>query len=99
VVPHVEISDVSAYEASQGTTAETAADSSGTAVATDTSYTSDRSGINISTVTTGSGDSTVTYYVADVVLVDATTLQSAFANNSFGENITNTTTAARAATA
>ncbi len=38
-------------------------------------------------MTTGSGDSTVTYYVADVVLDDATTLQSAFANDSFGENI------------
>ncbi len=44
-------------------------------------------------MTTGSGDSTVTYYVADVVLNDATTLQSAFANNSFGENITETTSA------
>ncbi|GAA1777888.1 hypothetical protein GCM10009712_26940 [Pseudarthrobacter sulfonivorans] len=97
VVQHVEISDVSAYEASQagtstGTTADTATDSSGTAaVTTDTSYTSDSSNITISTVTTGSGDSTVTYYVADVVLDDATTLQSAFANNSFGENITETT--------
>jgi hypothetical protein len=30
-------------------------------------------------VTTGSGNSTVTYYVADVVLDDATTLKSAFA--------------------
>jgi exopolysaccharide biosynthesis protein len=44
-------------------------------------------------VTTGSGDSTVTYYVADVELDDATTLQSAFANNSFGGNITETTSA------
>jgi exopolysaccharide biosynthesis protein len=94
VVQHVEISDVSAYEASQDTTADTATDSSGsTAVTTDTSYTSDSSGINISTVTAGSGNSTVTYYVADVVLDDATTLQSAFANNSFGENITETTSA------
>jgi exopolysaccharide biosynthesis protein len=94
VVQHVEISDVSAYEASQGTTADIATDSSGsTAVTTDTSYTSDSSGINISTATTGSGDSTVTYYVADVVLDDATSLQSAFANNSFGENITETTSA------
>ncbi|MCU1436274.1 MAG: exopolysaccharide biosynthesis protein [Pseudarthrobacter sp.] len=102
VVQHVEISDVSAYEASQpgtsqsgsgqGTTAGTAAESA-TAVTTDTSYSSDSSDINISTVTTGSGDSTVTYYVADVVLDDATALQSAFAENSFGENITETTSA------
>ena len=58
---------------------------------TDTSYTSGDTGVAISTVTTGSGDSTVTYYVADVVLDDATTLRSAFANDSFGENITETT--------
>ena len=100
MVQHVEISDVSAYEASQGRDrrqappADTASESGSTAaVTTDTSYTSDSSNINISTVTTGSGDSTVTYYVADVVLDDATTLQSAFANNSFGENITETTSA------
>jgi exopolysaccharide biosynthesis protein len=99
VVQHVEIADVSAYEASQagnstGTTAETATDStSSTAVTTDTSYISGSSNISISTVTTGSGDDTVTYYVADVVLDDATTLQSAFANDSFGENITETTSA------
>ena len=95
VIQHVEISDVSAYEASQaGTSTSTTADtSSASAVTTDTSYVSDSSNINISTVATGSGDSTVTYYVADVVLDDATTLQSAFANNSFGENITETTSA------
>ncbi|ALV42144.1 exopolysaccharide biosynthesis protein [Pseudarthrobacter sulfonivorans] len=98
VVQHVEISDVSAYQASQtgtstSTTADTTTDSTASAVTTDTSYVSDSSNITISTVTTGSGDSTVTHYVADVVLRDATTLQSAFANNSFGENITETTSA------
>jgi exopolysaccharide biosynthesis protein len=96
VIQHVEISDVSAYEASQsGTTgtSTTAGTDSSTAVTTDTSYASDSSNISISTVTTGSGDSTVTYYVADVVLDDATTLQSAFAEDSFGENITETTSA------
>jgi exopolysaccharide biosynthesis protein len=96
VVPHVEISDVSAYQASQaGTTADTSAAAGGTggAVTTDTSYVSDSSNISISKVTTGSGDSTVTYYAADVVLSDATALQSAFANNSFGENITENTSA------
>ena len=95
VIEHVEISDVAAYEASQGVTSGTAstADSAtdSTAQTTDNSYTSDGATINISTVATGSGDSTVTYYVADVVLTDATVLQSAFANNSFGENITETT--------
>ncbi|KNH18026.1 exopolysaccharide biosynthesis protein [Arthrobacter sp. ZBG10] len=98
VVQHVAIADVSAYEASQNsaagtTTADTAADAAATAVTTDTSYSAGDTNISISTVTTGTGDSTVTYYVADVVLDDATTLQSAFANNSFGENITETTSA------
>ena len=98
VVQHVEIPDVSAYEASQvGTsqTGTTGTTGSGTtaAVTTDTSYVSESSNISISTVTTGSGDSTVTYYVADVVLDDATTLKSAFAEDSFGENITETTSA------
>ena len=94
VVPHVEISDVSAYQASQsGTTTgtSTASDSTTGAVATDTSYVSGSSNISVSKVTTGSGGSTVTYYVADVVLSDATALKSAFANNSFGQNITEDT--------
>ncbi|MDQ0850057.1 exopolysaccharide biosynthesis protein [Arthrobacter sp. B3I9] len=99
VFEHVEISDVAAYEASQGVTSGVAgtADSAGTAAETTaTSYTSADSSINISTVVTGSGNSTVTYYVADVVLTDATVLQSAFANNSFGENVTETTSATAA---
>ncbi len=58
---------------------------------TDTSYRSGGDSIDISTVVTGSGAETVTYYVADVVLSDATTLRSAFAQDSFGENITETT--------
>lgn len=100
VFEHVEISDVAAYEASQGVTsggadaantANTENSANTAAETTDTSYTSADSSINISTVVTGSGDSIVTYYVADVVLSDATVLQSAFANNSFGENITETT--------
>jgi exopolysaccharide biosynthesis protein len=66
---------------------DTADDSGVAPVITDTSYVSDDSNITISTVVTGSGDSTVTYYVADVVLDDATELRSAFADNSFGENI------------
>lgn len=95
VVEHVQIADVAAYEASQGVSSgDSSATDSATNSATqttDSSYTSDDSTINISKVVAGSGDNTVTYYVADVVLTDATALQSAFANNSFGENITETT--------
>lgn len=43
--------------------------------------------ITIDKVVTGSGDSQVTYYVADVVVSDVTQLRSAFADNSFGTNI------------
>jgi len=97
VIPHAEITNVSEYEASQAgtttTTTSTSADTSASAVVTDTSYTSGDTGVTISKVTTGSGDSTVTYYVADVVLDDATTLKSAFAEDTYGENITETTSA------
>lgn len=91
VVQHVEITDVSAYKAGQGVTSGATTAGSSTATITDSSYAADGTGIKISKVTTGSGDSTVTYDTADVVLDDATTLKSAFANDSFGENITETT--------
>ncbi|MBT2586592.1 phosphodiester glycosidase family protein [Arthrobacter sp. ISL-95] len=100
VVPHAEITNVSEYEASQAgttttdsTTADAASAATASAVVTDTSYTSGGTGVTISTVTTGSGDDTVTYSVADVVLDEATTLKSAFAEDTYGENITETTSA------
>lgn len=98
LIPHVEISDVSAYEAENSTvvTAETE-DLGSAAVLTETSYESDDASISISTVVTGSGESTVTYYVADVVLGDATVLRSAFAQDSYGENIIETTSEIAAA--
>ncbi|WGT46483.1 phosphodiester glycosidase family protein [Tessaracoccus lacteus] len=92
VVRHVEIADVAAYEASQAASAEATDEATeGTtraAEVTDDSYTSDDTSISISKVTQGSGDDTVTYYVADVTIDDATQLRSAFADNQFGENIT-----------
>ncbi len=89
----------SSTDASTGTSADTAAESSGASetdsdpTITDTSYTSDDTSITISTVTQGTGDDTVTYYVADVQLSDATDLRSAFANDAFGQSITETTSA------
>jgi exopolysaccharide biosynthesis protein len=91
VVDHVAIDDVASYEATQSVDAVDTSSADGTF--TDTSYSSQYCTIDISTVVTGSGDSTVTYYVADVVLTDATVLRSAFANNEFGTNIVENTSA------
>lgn len=97
VIEHVEIADVAAYEAavsadsSTAAAADTATADTADPVVTDTSYTSDDAAITVSTIVTGSGSSQVTYYVADVVLTDATALRSAFAQNQFGLNITEDT--------
>jgi exopolysaccharide biosynthesis protein len=92
LVEHVSISDVSEYEAENSSTGDAVTTTTNGSV-TDTSYTSDQADIDISTVTTGTGDDTVTYYVADVTLTDATALRSAFAGDAFGTNITQTTSA------
>ncbi|MEO8261182.1 MAG: phosphodiester glycosidase family protein [Pseudolysinimonas sp.] len=78
VVEHVEITDVDSYEAQQ------------TGSTTSSDGTAD---ISVQQYSTGSGSSTVTYYVADVTLSDATVLRSAFAQNMFGENIIENTSA------
>ena len=72
LIPHVEISDVQAYEAENSTVATTDTTSATEPVTTATTYTSDDANVTISTVVTGTGDDTVTYYVADVALTDAT---------------------------
>ena len=103
VIDHVEIEDVAAYELSVANdytlaAADTirlvrsrrlfvAAESTDPVVLTDTSYSDGDVSIEISTVVTGSGRDTVTYYVADVELSDATDLRAGFANNQFGTNI------------
>lgn len=59
--------------------------------ATDMSYTSDSKTISIQKVVTGEGKDTVTYFVADIKLTDATQMKSAFAKNKFGLNIIEST--------
>lgn len=96
VVEHVEIDDVAAYEASASATESAGATgtASPTASVVDAnSFTSANASLTIKAVTTGSGDATLNYFVARVDLNDATALKSAFAQNSFGENITETTSA------
>jgi exopolysaccharide biosynthesis protein len=101
VIDHVEVTDVSALESTYtAPTSATATSAAGTTVSAPagsaavtgaTTYTSDTVDLSISTVATGSGDAKVTYFVADLKLTDATALRSAFANDSFGENIVENT--------
>ncbi|MDU0347405.1 phosphodiester glycosidase family protein [Actinomyces sp. MRS3W] len=90
VIDHVEVDNVAAYEAMNSSVSST---TSSTAQATDvtvtdTGYTSSLTSISIEQVSTGSGSDTVTYYVADIQVSDATAVRSAFANNAYGTNIT-----------
>lgn len=98
LIPHVQVADVSSYEAEHvSSAASAAADAAATATAsaettlTDTSFSDGATSIALSTVSTGSGSSALTYYVAEVTLGDATALRSAFADDQFGENIIQTT--------
>lgn len=61
--------------------------------ADDWNYTSDSVAITISKVTSGTGKNTITYYAADVTLKDSSSLKSAFADNQFGQNIIEYTSA------
>ena len=102
LVEHVEIADVSEYGAQNSTATDTTTDDTSTdaagstgagATVTGTSYSDGATSITISTVTQGTGSDTVTFYVADVTLSDATAVRSAFAKDQFGENITELTSA------
>ena len=93
IIDHVQIANVAAYEASVHASTTTVAGATpttvpvGPALVTDTSYTYGATSISIRKVVTGTGDATVTYFVADVVLGDGAQLRSAFADNKFGTNI------------
>ncbi|MGQ3384943.1 phosphodiester glycosidase family protein [Glutamicibacter sp. TV12E] len=86
VVEHVEQTGVTSAAAKTATTASETA-----ATITGTSYTSNLAKINIAKTVTGSGSNQVTYFAADLKLQQGTVLASAFAKDSFGENITETT--------
>lgn len=57
----------------------------------DWSYTSDSVQISITKVETGSGSGKVTYYVADVQVADGVNINTAFAKDLVGQNITQDT--------
>ncbi|SDQ52124.1 phosphodiester glycosidase family protein [Microbacterium sp. cf332] len=95
LIEHVEIADVSSYESANSAVDPAALGDAGDPAGTvdgDT-YTDGTTSVTVSQVVTGTGDDTLTYYVADVVLSEATRLRSAFAKDQYGENITETTSA------
>ena len=102
LIEHVEITNVSAAAAATSTalpqmasldegasllTTQISPGTSSAVVSDDWNYQSQAVSISIREVSSGSGRSALTYFVADVVLSDATQLSSAFAKDSFGENI------------
>jgi exopolysaccharide biosynthesis protein len=60
---------------------------SGIASFDDWNYEGSGISISITEYSSGSGNDALTYFVADVVITDAAQLQSAFADNQFGQNI------------
>ena len=80
VVDHVEVADAAAGDT--GTALDTAS-----AVTTADSWSADGTTVEVTKVATGSGNDTVTYFVADLDLTKATVLRTAFAQDQFGQNI------------
>lgn len=97
LIEHVEVVMDQKETASEGTaapqaqTSPNAASAETGATSDDRNYESDALKIHIDQIQTGSGSDQITYFVADVQMKDSTALQSAFAENSFGRNITQTT--------
>lgn len=98
LIEHVEVvvaDDTAGTSGTAGTgstgTTTAAATADVNATSDDWNYSSDDIQIKIDQVQTGTGSDMITYYVADVVLKNATSLRSAFADNSFGTNITEDT--------
>jgi Exopolysaccharide biosynthesis protein related to N-acetylglucosamine-1-phosphodiester alpha-N-acetylglucosaminidase len=100
LIEHVEIANVQGIASAQTTSMtagtntatnnsiqDTTATEDETYTSDDWNYSSDSKTISIKKVVAGSGSDTITYYVADVQLKDADSLQSAFAKNQFGTNI------------
>ncbi|MBP1904529.1 exopolysaccharide biosynthesis protein [Paenibacillus turicensis] len=96
LIPHVEVVVADSNPVTTSTTTSDTSTSTTTstdvhATSDDWNYTSDDLKIQIQKVQTGSSSDQITYYVADVEAKDASSLRSAFADNSFGRNITEKT--------
>jgi len=91
VIEHPEVTNASSQWSSDDPTS-TAASTTSSATANSVSTTS-ATDVSIKKVVTGSGSDTVTYYVADLQLRAGSDLRAAFAQDTFGENIIEFTSA------
>ncbi|MEK5023150.1 phosphodiester glycosidase family protein [Paenibacillus sp. FSL M7-1046] len=87
LIEHVEVVVADDTATAGVSTAATTVAAEVNATSDDWSYSSDDIQIQIDQVQTGSGSDQITYFVADVVLKEASSLRSAFADSSFGTNI------------
>lgn len=92
----VQVSSISAAEQAAGTSESVAAVATDGSV-TSTGYTSSTTTITMTSTSTGTGSDTITWYAAEVEVTDATVLRSAFADDEFGQNITEEPSAIAAA--
>ncbi len=83
VIEHVEATNTS----SNSSSTITAASEAGNGAFTADTYSSDTASIAVSKHTSGSGSDTITWFVADITVADATIIGSAFADDEFGQNI------------
>ena len=88
LIEHVEIASAGTDKTTQGT-ASTAKEEK--YKADEWNYESDSKTISIQEVVSGTGQDKITYFVADVLLKDASSLYSAFAKDQYGTNIIETT--------
>ena len=83
VIEHAEVPSAS----TQWSTADTAASTDVSGTVSGLSYAGSNATIEITEHTSGSGSDTITWFVADIKLTSADALRSAFAKDTFGENI------------
>ena len=91
LIEHADVTSASDYQGLPGTqnsgSATTGATSAGDGVIDGTTYTSSDRQITITSYSSGSGNSAMAWFVADVRLNDVTAVRNAFAKNTFGTNI------------
>lgn len=92
LIEHVEVNEASSLYADAPSRASASASVSSSAAttattSTDTSWSGATGNVTLTTVQTGSGSTSVTYFVADIKLASPTDLRSGFAKDQFGENV------------